>query len=210
MSNNLQVRSREIHYTGNDNELLKPSKPTCSNQIQHIFPQTLSFDLLWLSSRREPDLLLESSSGNGNSNTTTKQHDKTNQSQLRFKKHILQSIQDTEQHSKTEAKFPQKNSHECCMPKTIGLSKTQFTRIQLLSQAFPPFCKLLQKMLRIHNNGKWTSSRRHANYSRNHCWDLPAGNPIQLATWKITPFRRRFYLIHPAHGLRSRSIVQGC
>ena len=126
--------------------------------MQHVFPQTRSFDPLWLSSWRESDLLLESSLGNGNSNRrTTQQHGKTNNHSktdkktcttihpgcrakslfwLKLKSHSNPSrIQSTF----TKHKLNSENSHECGMTKTIGLSKTQSKQIQLHSQASPPF-----------------------------------------------------------------------
>ena len=80
---------------------------------------------------------------------TQPQNNTTKQSNHRYKKHILQSvqdtehqhilqsIQDTEQHSKT--KLNSENSHECGMTRSIGLSKTQSKQIQLHFQASPPF-----------------------------------------------------------------------
>ena len=136
-----------------------PEKQHVPTPMQHVFPQTRSFDPLWLSSWRESDLLLESSLGNGNSNRrTTQQHGKTNNHSKTNKKNMhsnpsriqskisvlteievtLQSIQDTEYLHKTQTKF-RKNSHECGMTRLIGLSKTQSTKTQLLSNASPPF-----------------------------------------------------------------------
>ena len=144
----------------------KLSTTTCSNKDATCFPQTRRFDPSWLSSRREPDLLLASSSGKWQQQRNDKT---TRQNQLNHVWATRNIYSDPSRTQSNISKTKTENSHECYMNAEIGLSKTQsyescFTQPHSQSTLL----HTLQNSGQIQGNGEWTSSWNESSYSLNH------------------------------------------
>ena len=77
----------------------------------------------------------------------------------------LQSIQDTEYLHKTQTKFRKKTHMNAAWHDWLAFPRPN-PRKPSCSPTHPHLLQTLPETLAIHYTGKWTSSQRHANYSR--------------------------------------------